>query len=34
MKPRVTGGPDDEAFWSCLGPELSPAKPAASASSK
>jgi hypothetical protein len=35
MKPRVTGGPpDDEPFWSCLGPELGPAKPAPSASSQ
>ncbi len=34
MKPRVTGGPDDEGFWSCLGPELGPAKPAPSASAK
>jgi hypothetical protein len=34
MKPRVTGGPDDERFWSCLGPELGPAKSAPPASSK
>jgi hypothetical protein len=34
MKPRVTGGPDDEPFWACLGPEVAPVKTAPSASSK
>jgi hypothetical protein len=30
QKPRITGGPDDDAFWSCLADKLGGAAPAAS----